>query len=252
MKEIEIIHKATREEPYFIVIKPQNLHTCSLKDKEGDSLMSYLCQKYPKLLEVKGKKSWEYGAVHRLDFSTYGLCLIAQSLEFYKKIQREQEEGLFLKTYLATCKIKEGARRLPIKYKSYFCNYGVGAKKVRVVEEEERSKYIRKKCNFKKEYETDIRLVRREGARAVIEASLTRGARHQVRAHLSRLGYPIENDSLYNEECKNYTEKEKKDKKLALYAVSLSFINPASNKRVYYSIKERVLEKIIDIDRKDN
>ena len=61
-----------------------------------------------------------------------------------------------------------------------------------------------------------------------IRVGLSRGFRHQARAHLSWIGLPISGDSLYGGAP---------DERLRLYAVGLSFEHPATGKRLSLTVK---------------
>ncbi len=62
-----------------------------------------------------------------------------------------------------------------------------------------------------------------------IRVGLSRGFRHQVRAHLSWIGLPISGDSLYGGAS---------DERLRLYAVELSFEHPATGKRLSLTVRQ--------------
>lgn len=200
---------------------------------------------------VRGKKAIEAGLLHRLDTDTRGLVLFARDQAVYDFLAARQEAGQMIKTYcafvepnrapeiddgygfgateLSTLKerstaqeqvvVQEGiAAQLPLTLESQFRNFGPGAKRVAPV------------FSGSRHYKKDGRLYT-----TVIEAAdilpspplirvrcrLSRGYRHQVRAHLAAAGLPIAGDPLYVPQGA-----EAAPVSLQLYAVSLEFPDP--------------------------
>ena len=201
--------------------------------------------------QVRGKKAIEAGLLHRLDTDTRGLVLFARDQAVYDFLAARQEAGQMIKTYcafvepnrapeiddgygfgateLSTLKerstaqeqvvVQEGiAAQLPLTLESQFRNFGPGAKRVAPV------------FSGSRHYKKDGRLYT-----TVIEAAdilpspplirvrcrLSRGYRHQVRAHLAAAGLPIAGDPLYVPQGA-----EAAPVSLQLYAVSLEFPDP--------------------------
>ena len=63
---------------------------------------------------------------------------------------------------------------------------------------------------------------------ALVELMLETGRTHQIRVHLSHIGYPIVGDHLYGEDAVYLIERQ------ALHAAELSFLHPATKKRVTF------------------
>ena len=201
--------------------------------------------------QVRGKKAIEAGLLHRLDTDTRGLVLFAKDQKVYDFLAARQEAGQMIKTYcafvepnrapeiddgygfgateLSTLKerstaqeqvvVQEGiAAQLPLTLESQCRNFGPGAKRVAPV------------FSGSRHYKKDGRLYT-----TVIEAAdilpspplirvrcrLSRGYRHQVRAHLAAAGLPIAGDPLYVPQGA-----EAAPVSLQLYAVSLEFPDP--------------------------
>ena len=60
--------------------------------------------------------------------------------------------------------------------------------------------------------------------KTLVKAEITTGRKHQIRVHLSNLGYPILNDPLYGNIRNN--------KGLMLQAYKLGFVQPFTNERI--------------------
>lgn len=72
-------------------------------------------------------------------------------------------------------------------------------------------------------YRTDILETGRTGSVLEVRVSLTRGFRHQVRAHLAWIGLPLEGDGLYGGG---------EGERLALHAAALDFPRPGTGERI--------------------
>lgn len=92
-----------------------------------------------------------------------------------------------------------------------------------------------------------VREVRADGKRAVthysvekqfkdfalVRLKLDTGRTHQIRVHMSYIGHPLLGDSLYGREIENSHGM----KRAALHACSLSFLQPVSEKSLFFSAK---------------
>lgn len=74
---------------------------------------------------------------------------------------------------------------------------------------------------------TRYRVLKRNTAKneTLIELSLETGRTHQIRVHMSHIGYPLLGDTLYG-------GKRLKEQQQALHATKLSFIHPFTRQRV--------------------
>ena len=193
--------------------------------------------------QVRGKKAIEAGLLHRLDTDTRGLVLFAKDQAVYDFLSARQEAGQMIKTYCAfvePCRLDAAVNRMAA-VESQFRNFGPGAKRVAPVFPGSR--------HYKKDgrlYTTVIEAVdmlpssiggndtvpqiacescpSQTGAerRLIrVRCRLSRGYRHQVRAHLAAAGLPIVGDLLYAPQ-----RAEAPPVSLQLYAVSLEFPDP--------------------------
>ncbi len=226
MAEIKILHSPCEREPFVIAYKPSGLPSAPLKN-DDDCALNRVCRIFPEILSVKGKKSIEYGLIHRIDNETKGLLLIAANQFFYDSLILQQKEGKFKKNYFAeTDYFPELKVSEEIEF--YDCEEGkkvTVTSRFRTVGEKGRmvkpvfcdsSFYDRKKCG-QKNYTTEIIL---KDGRAF--CTITEGFRHQVRTHLACIGHPVKGDSLYNPKNKNQP--------LEFEACGLEFINPVTDK----------------------
>ncbi len=190
--------KLLYECPSFILMeKPHGLATVPLKkqadvNSPNETLLWHAAGIAPQILDVHGKNPWEGGAIHRLDTATSGIVMFAKDQTFYDYMQEIQQNDLFEKYYTAKTVENDALRGININEKddiititSYFRPFGPGSKKVRPTLDQ-------RKAQPKQKYTT---LVKRTGNAFL--CTITKGFRHQIRAHLAWIGHPIEGDQLY-------------------------------------------------------
>lgn len=185
------------EDDRLVLYKPALMHTAPLREGETGTLLARVAERYPEVLAVRGRKAVEGGVLHRLDFETRGLVLIARTQEFYDMMLRLQESGLFIKDYRARVAPAPPPPGFPpppvfnpeaplVVTESAFRPYGPGRKAVRPT------------LGGKIIYKSEIRFgTAGPGGEREARIRISRGARHQIRCHLAWLGLPIIGDALY-------------------------------------------------------
>jgi 23S rRNA pseudouridine1911/1915/1917 synthase len=247
---------------YTVVYKPPRMHTVPLSNKQRNrreqerlqdrpasgtpqTLLDWYAAVFPEAKAVCGRQPWEFGVLHRLDFETCGLVLIAKTQGAFDALMRGQEQGLFVKTYRAESAGQArgcGPGFPPRPYtgvtsgcviESAFRAFGPGRVAVRpVLTPFPKNKDIA--LDRGAYYKTEILEKTEEAGRAVaFRINLKRGFRHQIRCHLAWLGYPLLNDSLYG-----IAGVQGPPAPLGLCAVGLAFIDPAENVRVSYTLDD--------------
>ncbi|ULQ60061.1 RNA pseudouridine synthase [Brucepastera parasyntrophica] len=235
MQTLSIIHET---ENWALVFKPHKIPTAPLNENETNTVICWFLKQRPDSKTVSGKKIIEHGLLHRLDTATAGLVLIAKNQPAYDFLLQSQENNLITKHYCAYCsEIPSAAQTgfgnlddltLPYIISSRFRPYGPGGKKVKPL-----FPGMRGYNAAKRDYHTCIESTgfeNKESAKQpvrIINCSLARGYRHQIRTHLAFLGYPIIGDRLYNEDNRPDTD-------LHLFANGISFPDPRSGERVSF------------------
>jgi 23S rRNA pseudouridine1911/1915/1917 synthase len=201
------------ENPDFIVVdKPAGIHTAPLRTEETGTLIDMVIRSYPEVAALPGIKPLEPGLVHRLDRDTSGLVVIARTAQAFDALRRMFATGGARKDYVAACACSDeggnddtgaddgagaaGHAGRPMRIESRFAPYGRGRRMVRPVLAGEKSHRLLKSASTES-YVTEARVTARADGRAMVAASILRGFRHQVRAHLAFLGYLILGDPLY-------------------------------------------------------
>lgn len=145
--------------------------------------------------------------VHRLDSPTHGIVVIAKTHSTRVELGRQFEDREVKKYYQAIVQGKlegKGALNTSISSKNALTYYESLAVFPSV----------------------------KNGWTSLIQLSPVTGRKHQLRIHLSRLGFPIVGDKQYGK--KGFTLKHKG---LFLAAVGISFIHPKSNEELSFEIE---------------
>jgi 23S rRNA pseudouridine1911/1915/1917 synthase len=177
--------------------KPAGLHSAPLRAGETETLLARVIERYPEVGVLPGMKPVEPGLVHRLDRDTSGIVVVARTVEAFAALREQFEAGGARKEYRAVCRFTAGAVESPrLSVQSRFAPRGAGRRMVRIVLPGEKAARVLRESS-PEVYATDARLVAREGERVLLSVEIRKGFRHQVRAHLCHLGYPIFGDPLY-------------------------------------------------------
>ncbi|GHV41026.1 RNA pseudouridine synthase [Spirochaetia bacterium] len=254
-------------EDYAVVYKPPLMHSVPLKkDEEENPLLNFptLLDWYgriePRTLGLIGRKEIEGGLLHRLDYETEGLVLIAKNQSAMDALLAQQQQGLFVKEYGALSRLPENPDPLPgfppfsqhtdpgikrpEKIQSYFRPWGPGRKAVRPFvtgPDAPRRKITRTIASDQgNPYVTEILSSNDAGEGLThFKLRIKRGFRHQIRCHLSWIGKPILNDALYGgAPLEKAQEAPDRRPPIALCAESFSFNDPASGERREYRIRQ--------------
>lgn len=180
----------------IVVDKPAGMHTAPLSPGDRGTLLELVMESFPEIGALPGIKAVEPGLVHRLDRETSGLVVIARTPGAFEALRRSFTAGEARKDYAAACVAAGRDAPGTLRVESRFAPYGQGRRMVRPVLAGERSAKLLAAASHEL-YCTEARILERRGGRALLSAWIRKGFRHQVRAHLAFLGFPILGDPLY-------------------------------------------------------
>ncbi len=173
------------EDSHLLAVdKPSGIPSVPLSSNETGTLAGAVVARFPECGAVF-KRPGDGGLVQRLDLETSGVVLVARDLAALEGLIAAQKRSCIEKKYLAvtTC----GCDQPPAVVDAPLAPIGVGGKKMGVSQKGEPAV-------------TRLRLLRTRGDTALVEATIFKGKRHQIRAHLASAGFPILGDALYNPE----------------------------------------------------
>ncbi len=174
------------------------------EDKQ-DCLISRLAVRYPSILTV-----------HRLDWETSGLTVLALDKETHRNLSRQFQERQVKKEYIAVVygrmENTKGEINLPLR-----CDW---ENRPRQIVDHQKGKASQTYWEYLDGTELDSRIL----------LTPTTGRSHQLRVHLQQTGHPILGDPLYA-----HTEALAMSERLLLHASRLSFSHPVTGKMLSFS-----------------
>lgn len=178
--------KILYEDEYFLVMdKPANLFVHPLTYDEKNNCLSFLRTIKPELLNVNSAH-YDRGLMYRLDFETSGVLVYIKSQSDCLKIRAEFNQVVKKKIYRC---LVEGECKLAGSFTHYFDSRESKGRRVVVFDE----------SNTEKKGELRLRplVYDRVANLTLMEVELLTGLRHQIRAQLAHLGYPLHGDGFY-------------------------------------------------------
>lgn len=189
----------------------QNTHPVPGEGGNSGTLVNALLHHFKELSVIGGVE--RPGIVHRLDKDTSGVIVIAKNDRAMSALHKCFHERRIKKTYLA---LSLGAPREDEGYVESF----IGR------EAESRTRMTVTNPINPKIAKTEFRVLERglEGKYGLFEVNLLTGRTHQIRVHLSTIGYPILGDKVYGNEKANALAEASHDlRRQWLHAYSISF-----------------------------
>lgn len=168
-----------------VVLKRAGQPSAPRAGRELGSLASALLGRYPELAGV-GRSALEPGLVHRLDTGTSGLLLAARDTATLDALIAALGRDEIVKAYLAVVPVAGLPDRGVID--APLAPHPKDARRVVAVSGAERGARPARSA---------FEVVRRGTRNALVEITVHRALRHQIRAHFAHLGHPLVGDVLY-------------------------------------------------------
>ena len=153
------------------------------------------------------------GIVHRLDKDTSGIIVVAKNDKAHINLSEQIKEHRVKKTYIALVRgiVKENEATI---------NMPIGRS-----EKDRKKMAVTKKG---KEAITHFRVLERYDKYTLLQVNIETGRTHQIRVHLSQIGYPIVGDEVYSNGKNEWNIKGQ-----CLHAKSLEFTHPITGEKIY-------------------
>ncbi len=208
---IKIVYQ---DEDLLVVDKSQGMVVHPAGKLRTGTLVNALLFCVKNLSTINGKI--RPGIVHRIDKDTSGLLVVAKNDFAHKNLQKQIQEKVCERKYLAVVygsfKEKEG------EIKNYLARGKNEHEKIFVVPAMQ-GKYA----------ETHYKVLKNEGGFSLVEFRLKTGRTHQIRVHSTHLGHAVVGDKKYGRK----DDKFKLNGQL-LHAYKLSFLHPKTGERMEF------------------
>lgn len=152
---------------------------------------------------------------HRIDKETSGLLIIAKKRSALKALHDMMREGKVNKRYFALVLGHWHNPMQHVKLPLYKYLTADGERRVRVSDDGKPSHSI-------------VRLERHWQGMSLLDVELKTGRTHQIRVHLSHLGFPLAGDEKYGDFAANKQLERAGLKRMFLHAARLAFAHPLS------------------------
>ncbi|MBI5183500.1 MAG: RluA family pseudouridine synthase [Nitrospinae bacterium] len=151
------------------------------------------------------------GIVHRLDKDTSGLLMVAKDDLTHQGLSKQLKERTIIRGYTAIVKgvLKDEIGNIETNIGRHITD----RKKMSVTMQKG------------KRAVTEFRVIERLKDHTLLELRLKTGRTHQIRVHLSHIGYPVLGDKIYGRN-KRYSKYQVPAKRQALHAHLLGFVHP--------------------------
>lgn len=170
---------------YIALHKPPGIHGHPLCYSDQDTLLNFLAEEEKWEALNVNTDHYDRGLLYRLDYETSGVILLAKDESYFQSIRNEFKDKMKSKLYLV---IVNGNFDQEGEWTHFFRATGVKGAFQKVSDDvhvdAQEGKLEVKKLAFKND-------------KSLLLVGLRTGLRHQIRAQLSHLGFPILGDQVY-------------------------------------------------------
>ncbi len=206
MKKNPIEKRILYEDNHLIIVN-KNPGEIVQGDKTGDKPLSEIIKDYIKTRYRKPGNVF-LGVVHRLDRPTSGAVIFAKTSKALERLNKMLRERRIIKSYWV---VTEGIPQNPEKKLIHYLKKNPKTNKTTV--------FIRETPGAKKA-ELTYRVLKKGDRYALLEVDLHTGRHHQIRAQLSKEGFPVKGDLKYG------AKRSLKNGGIMLHARKLEFMHP--------------------------
>ena len=213
------------DENMLVVNKPSGMLTHPTTIEQSGTLVNALLFRYGDgLSDINGE--FRKGILHRLDRNTSGLLMVAKNNAAHEYLVEKMKAGKITKKYLAVVK---GV----IEEDDFIIDKPIGRNSAQP--------HKMAVIPGGKESISKVKVLKRFKDATLVEIHLITGRTHQIRVHMSSIGHPVYNDTLYG-----FGKMKIKTEDQVLEAYKLSFPRPYNGEIISLEIdKDEKLKKVL-------
>ncbi len=244
---IEIIYE---DADLLVVNKPSGMVVHPAAGHFEDTLVNILITKVKNLSMGFGEN--RPGIVHRIDKETSGLLVVAKNDFSHESLSLQFKEKLIHRVYEAvvmgllkneTGTLQSYLSRHPLHRKRFSSVLDSKKKIIRTFDDQEKTTVQIETHGIKGKWAvTHYKVLKQIEGLSLLEVRLETGRTHQIRVHLSELGFPIVGDVTYGatKKVKNLSNSLQKEipklDRFLLHAKELGFQHPRTGQNLYFKI----------------
>jgi len=194
----------------LVIDKPAGLTVHPAPGHPGGTLINAILAYYPRLAEISD--SLRPGIVHRLDKDTSGLMIVAKNKSAEMNLVEQFRSRTVKKAYLVLVRGK-------LTPECGLIEAAIG----RSPSDRKRMAVVREGLEARTRYQ----VVKYLGGYTLLEVAPETGRTHQIRVHLSAIGYPVVGDAVYGVKSKHLSRQ-------FLHAYRLGFKLPSTGEFVEF------------------
>ena len=217
--EVKILSETS---DYIVLHKPYGVHCHPLSYTDKDTLLNFLATEGKWEALLVNQEHYDRGLLYRLDHDTSGVMVLAKNERALKSIRDNFNTAMKRKFYWA---IVEGDFDKDGLWSHHFKPTGQKGAKQKVSEWPQ--------ATTQEATLAVLKIMHQEG-KSLLLVNLKTGIRHQIRAQLAALGFPILGDELYGG---------KKAERLFLHALRYEFVETAEDKNA------ELFDRFFDLNR---
>ena len=216
------------DDDILVIEKNSRIVVHPAESVKSGTIANGLVFKYPELINLPRS-----GLIHRLDKDTSGLLIVAKNLKSYTFLTRTLQERKISKQYIAFV-------------------HGRVMKNDIISKPISRHRTNRKKMSVNvdgKEAITEYEVIENFNSCTKLKINLITGRTHQIRVHMSYLGYPLVGDQTYGINSNKLGDQNsiiKNFPRQALHAQKLKFDHPITGEHI--SLESKLPKDILNLE----
>lgn len=206
--DLDIIYE---DDDVIVLNKPSGLVVHPGNGNENNTLVNGLMEYTSNLSDVNGEV--RPGIVHRIDKDTSGLLLVAKTNKAHEILAEDFKNKRIKREYIA---LINGV----FPHETAMIDAPIGRDKTnrkKMMVTDENSKHAI----------THMKVLKRYEKHTLVSLNLETGRTHQIRVHLSYIGYPVHNDPVYsNKSIGNFGQ--------FLHSAKIDFTHPITKEHLHF------------------